>query len=277
MRICCTSTQHRTCLALLGICTRADIFVTSKLWNTFHAREHVRPACEQTLKDLGLDYIDLYLIHFPIALKFVPFEKRYPPEWIHDPKAENPKMEVADVPLQETWKAMEGLVDAGLARHIGVSNFNCQTMMDLMRYARIQPAANQVELHPYLVQNDLVEYCASINVSVTAYSPLGAGSYVSLNIAQESESVLTDPAMEALAKKHGKSVAQIALRWGVQRGCTVIPKSSKPERILENASIFDFELSQEDMEAVTALNRNRRFNDPGVYTRFFKHWYPIFG
>ena len=135
-----------------GNVKREDLWVTSKLWNTFHEPQHVRPACLKTLKDLGLDYLDLYLIHFPISLKYVPFEKRYPPEWFHDPNVEDPKMELISVPIQSTWEAMEALVKEGLVKNIGVSNFSCQGIRDLMSYANIKPAVLQVELHPYLQQ-----------------------------------------------------------------------------------------------------------------------------
>lgn len=261
-----------------GVCKREDLFVTSKLWNTYHKKEHVRPACEKTLKDLGLSYVDLYLIHFPISLKYVPFETRYPPEWFHDPTAENPKMEVEPTPLSETWAAMEELVEAGLVKDIGVSNFNCQLLTDLMSYAKIKPAVNQVELHPYLVQDFLVRYCKDLGVVVTAYSPLGAGSYVSIGGATEEESVLKEPVIQELAKKYNKSVAQICLRWAVQRGVTLVPKSSKEERIKQNIDVFDFEISEEDFKAISALNKNRRFNDPGYFCEgAFNQFYPIHG
>ena len=127
-----------------GLVTREDLWVTSKLWNTYHAAEHVELACRKTLDDLGLDYVDLYLIHFPISLRFVPFEERYPPEWVHDPKALEPRMEYSCVPVSETWGAMEKLADAGLARNIGVSNFSTYALRDILSYARIPPAVLQV-------------------------------------------------------------------------------------------------------------------------------------
>ena len=127
-----------------GHVTREDLWVTSKLWNTYHHPEHVKLACERTLQDLQLTYVDLYSIHFPISLKFVPFEARYPPEWIHDPSAANPRIELDFVPMASTWKAMDVLVGAGLCRHIGVCNVNVQLLMDLLGSAVIKPYANQV-------------------------------------------------------------------------------------------------------------------------------------
>ena len=135
-----------------GNVTREELWVTSKLWNTYHEPQHVRSACKKTLTDLGLEYLDLYLIHFPISLKYVPFEKRYPPEWFYDPDADNPKMELIEVSVQSTWQAMESLVEEGLVKNIGLSNFNCQGIRDVLSYARIKPAVLQVELHPYLQQ-----------------------------------------------------------------------------------------------------------------------------
>ncbi|EDQ89402.1 uncharacterized protein MONBRDRAFT_37115 [Monosiga brevicollis MX1] len=259
-----------------GVCQREDIFVTSKLWNTFHRKEHVRPACERTLKDLGLDYVDLYLIHFPISLKYVPFEKRYPPEWFHDLDAASPKMELDPVPISETWAAMEELVDAGLAKDIGISNFNCQLMTDLLSYARIKPAVNQVELHPYLTQETLVRFCKENDVVVTGYSPLGAGSYVSINSAKEEESVLTNPIVTAIAERVKRTPAQVCLRWAVQRGYTIVPKSSQESRLKENLNLFDFELADDEMKAISSLNCNRRFNNPDVFCELaFKQFCPI--
>ena len=142
-----------------GWLTRKDIWVTSKLWNTYHKREHVEMAARKSLEDLQIDYFDLYLIHFPIALRFVPFETRYPPEWIYDPSADVPKMEHANVPVIETWRAMERLVENGMTRNIGVANFNVQGVRDILSYARIPPSVLQVELHPYNTQSKLVRFC----------------------------------------------------------------------------------------------------------------------
>ncbi len=260
-----------------GLCTREELWVTSKLWNTYHHPDHVIMAMDQTLEDLGLDYLDLYLIHFPIALEFVPFETRYPPEWVHDPSDEVPMLKPASVPLQDTWRAMETLVDSGLARHIGVCNYGVSLMRDLLNYARIAPAVLQVESHPYLTQAKLMRFCAEEDIAVTAFSPLGALSYLELDMASQSESVLQQPAVMAIAERLGKTPAQIVLRWGVQRGNAIIPKTSRPERLVENADIFDFELSADDMAQINSLDRNQRFNDPGVFCeKAFNTFFPIY-
>jgi D-xylose reductase len=280
-----------------GTCRRDDLWITSKLWNTYHAPEHVRPACERSLHDLQLDYLDLYLIHFPLALKYVPFEKRYPPGWLyepgsHDDQAEDaaapsstppaprsdcPRAEEVPVPIRETWRAMEDLVHSGLVRNIGVSNFNIALLRDLIASAEIQPAVLQVEMHPFLTQEKLLRFCRERSIAVTAFSPLGAASYVELGMATPSDSVLQQPAVQQAAAHHGKTPAQIVLRWAIQRGTAVIPKSTRADHLRENLAIFDFELSAEEMHAITALNKNQRFNDPGDFAeKAFNAFLPIY-
>ena len=207
-----------------GLVIREELWVTSKLWNTYHAKEHVKPALEKTLEDLGLDYLDLYLIHFPIAQTFVPFETRYPPEWFADPDAAEPKMEFAKVPLFETWHAMEALVDAGLTKEIGVCNYNSALLADLVNYANKKPFALQIESHPYLTQEKLIKLAQGYGLQTTAFSPLGALSYLELDMAQQNESVLEQAAVKSAAQRTGKTPAQVVLRWNVQRGCSIIPK-----------------------------------------------------
>ena len=155
-----------------GLCQREDIWVTSKFWNTYHEPQHVRAACERSLSDLQLDELDLYLVHFPIALAFVPFEHRYPPEWLHDPNAAQPAMRPIKVPYCETWGAMEELVQTGLVKRIGVCNLNISMLREVLSYCTIRPAVHQVEMHPYLVQSRLRRYGAEEGIAVTAFSPL---------------------------------------------------------------------------------------------------------
>jgi len=248
---------------------REDVWVTSKLWNTYHAREHVKLACKRTLQDLGLDYLDLYLIHFPISLKYVDFETRYPPEW-SDP---NKKPEIVDVPTCETWGALEELVTEGLVKNIGISNFNCQHIMDLMKYAKIKPAVLQVEIHPFLQQNQLVEYCQrkQVHLPITAYSSFGSISYIPLGL-KNAVNLLEHDVVKAIANKHKRSVCQILLRWAVQRGIAVIPKSTDENRLKENFSVFDFELDSKEMNDLKALDNGTRYNDPATFAD-----YPIYG
>ncbi len=259
------------------IARRDELWVTSKLWNTDHAPEHVRPACERSLRDLRLDYLDLYLIHFPIALEYVPPDKCYPAGWFHDPDAAEPRMKPARVPISETWHAMEELHRSGLVKNIGVSNFNIGLLRDMLSYAEVPPALLQVEMHPYLTQEKLVRFCHQEKIAVTAFSPLGAPSYVSIGMATEKDSVLNEQVVRDAATRHAKTAAQIVLRWAMQRGTAAIPKTTRPERLRENLSIFDFELSSPEMAAISSLNQNRRFNDPGVFCETaFNTFSPIF-
>jgi diketogulonate reductase-like aldo/keto reductase len=260
-----------------GLCRRDDLWVTSKLWNTYHARAQVRQAAERSLRDLQLDHLDLYLIHFPIATAFVPFETRYPPGWFFDPEAAEPKMQPVAVPIAETWAAMEDLVEAGLVRNIGVCNFNVALLRDLLSYAKIPPAVLQVELHPYLAQPKLLRFCREQQIAVTGFSPLGAASYVSLGMAGRQDAVLAEPAVLDMAARHRRSPAQIVLRWGVQRGTAIVPMTSRRERLVENLSLFDFTLTDDEMQSISALDRNRRFNDPGVFCESAFHtFFPIY-
>lgn len=260
-----------------GLVQRDELWITSKLWNTYHRAEHVRLALRRTLDDLRLDYLDLYMVHFPIALRFVPFEERYPPEWFFDPKAEHPCMQPAAVSLRETWQAMEELVRDGLVREIGICNVGCAMLRDLLSYAELAPAVLQVELHPYLTQDKLLRFCHESGVAVTAFSPLGAQSYFSLGMADPGESVLSQPVIQAIAVRHKRTPAQIVLRWGTQRQTAVVPKTTQPERLHENLALFDFELAKDEMNTISSLNQNRRFNDPGEFCEAaFDTFFPIF-
>jgi D-xylose reductase len=260
-----------------GLCQREDLWLTSKLWNTFHKAEDVREGCVKSLLDLQTDYLDLYLIHFPIALDYVPIETRYPPGWFFDTDAAEPKMHPIDVPIRETWEAMQELVKDGLVKNIGVCNFNVSLIRDLKSYAEIPPAVLQVELHPHLTQQKLLRFCQEQEIAVTGFSPFGASSYVSIGMAEENESLLDDATIGEIANSHDRSPAQILLQWGVQRGTAVIPKTSKVERLAENLSLFDFELSHDEMYTIDALNRDRRYNDPGDFCEAaFNTFFPIY-
>ncbi|GBB89242.1 hypothetical protein RclHR1_15920004 [Rhizophagus clarus] len=246
-----------------GIVKRQDIFVTSKLWNTNHHPKHVRQAFERTLKDLQLDYLDLYLIHFPIALKYVDPDARKAGEW-SDPHEK--EIVTEDVPIHETWKAMEELVDAGLVKNIGISNFNGGLLMDLLRYARIKPSVLQIEHSPYLTQERLVNYAKSQGLAVTGYSNFSNLSYVGfIPHAKEAPILFDQPVIKELAGRYNKSPAQIVLKWCVQRQIAIIPKSKNHDRLAQNRNIFDFELTQEELHKISSLNANMRFNDPGNY------------
>lgn len=196
---------------------REDLFITTKLWNSDQGYESTLKAFETSLNKLGLDYLDLYLIHWPGKDKY-----------------------------KETWRAFEKLYKEGRVRAIGVSNFQIHHLEDLMSTSEIKPMVNQVECHPHLTQKDLLAYCQKHGIQMEAWSPLKQGQ------------LLNEPTLVEIAQKYQKSVAQVILRWDLQNGVVIIPKSIKEHRIIENADIFDFELSKEDMERIDSLNQDSR-------------------
>jgi len=247
---------------------REDIWVTSKLWNTYHAKKNVKAACEKTLKDLGLKYLDLYLIHFPIALKYVPIETRYPPEWAFDPK-DGKHVAEEGVTYRETWEAMEELVKEGLVKNIGVCNYNVSLLMDLDQYAKIKPAVLQIEHHPLLQQPRLLEFAKSKNIAVTGFSSFGPASYVSIfDWAKSVTPILEEKIITDIAAKVKKNAGQVILRWNIQRGVIVIPKSCNEDRLKSNLELFDFSIDEEDMKKIATLEKGTRFNDPGAFSVF---------
>ncbi|CAE6473979.1 unnamed protein product [Rhizoctonia solani] len=186
-----------------GIVKREDLFITSKLWNTFHAKEHAHALARKQLADWGLDYFDLFLIHFPVSLKYVDPAKRYPPEWFGD---DGKTVELQNTPIQETWQALEELVDAGLAKNIGISNMQGSLIIDIFRYARIAPQVLQIEHHPYLTQEPLIKLANTLGIAVTAYSSFGPQSFLELNMGQGVKSLLEGHStIESVAKAHNKS------------------------------------------------------------------------
>jgi D-xylose reductase len=243
-----------------GLVKREELFIVSKLWNSFHDGDKVEPICRKQLADWGVDYFDLYIVHFPIALKYVDPAVRYPPGWM----SADDKLEFSNASIRETWTAMESLVDQKLARSIGVSNFSAQLLMDLLRYARVRPATLQIEHHPYLTQKRLVDYAQKEGITVTAYSSFGPLSFLELNLkdAQDTPLLFEHAAITAIAQKHGRTPAQVLLRWATQRKIAVIPKSNNPTRLAQNLQVTDFELDAAEIESISALDKGLRFNDP---------------
>ncbi|KAJ5679145.1 NAD(P)H-dependent D-xylose reductase xyl1 [Penicillium macrosclerotiorum] len=246
-----------------GIVKREDLFIVSKLWNSFHDGERVEPICRKQLADWGVDYFDLYIVHFPIAIKYVDPKVRYPPSW----SSEDNKLEFSNATIQETWTAMEKLVDLKLARSIGISNFSAQLLMDLLRYARVRPATLQIEHHPYLTQTRLVDYAQEQGLAVTAYSSFGPLSFLELDVkkAQNTPPLFQHDTIKAIAEKHGRTPAQVLLRWATQRQIAVIPKSNDPTRLAQNLQVTDFDLAASEVESISALDQGLRFNDPINY------------
>ncbi|XP_070562764.1 aldo-keto reductase family 1 member A1-like [Ptychodera flava] len=224
---------------------RRDIFITSKLWNTMHAAEDVRPACEKSMQDLGVDYLDLYLVHWPFGFK-------NPGDGNLFPKNSDGTLMYSDVSIMETWSAMEKLVDQGLCRHIGVSNFNSKQLAEVLDKGRIKPAVLQIECHPYFNQSKLIKFCQERGIAVTAFSPLACPGRLTLKPGEPV--VIEDPVLKDIGGKYNKTAAQVALRFNVQRDVIVIPKSATPARITHNKELFDFALSEEDMRAIEGLH-----------------------
>ncbi|MER2088756.1 MAG: aldo/keto reductase [Sporosarcina sp.] len=196
---------------------REDLFITSKVWNSELGYETTIAAYEESLTKLGIDYLDLYLIHWPVAGKY-----------------------------KEAWRALETLYKEGRVKAIGVSNFQIHHLKDLMKDAEINPMLNQVEYHPRLTQKELHAFCRRHDIQLEAWSPLMQGE------------LLDNTELHEIAGKYGKSVAQVIIRWDLQNGVITIPKSTKEYRIAENATVFDFELTAEDMARIDSLNKNHR-------------------
>ncbi|KAL7916799.1 aldo/keto reductase family protein [Trichoderma velutinum] len=229
---------------------REEIFLTSKLWNHHHHPDDVGPACDASLKRLDLDYIDLYLIHWPVA-----FKRGDPSEPCH-PKGQ---IELEDIDIVDTWKAMEKLVHSGKVKAIGVSNFTTTDIDRLIAKCSIIPADNQIELHPYLQQPKFAAYHKAKGIHITQFSPMGPKKKRSL----ANQSPLDDTVIVEIAKKYNKTPGQVILAWGICHGRSVIPKSSAPARIEENFGAASLKLSEEDVAKLNTLDRSIRINRPG--------------
>lgn len=229
-----------------GIVKRENLWVTSKLWNNSHGQENVLPAIKKTLEDLKLDYLDLYLVHWPVALK-------------HDiemPSKGDDFIPLSELPISETWKGMESVLNEGLTRHIGVSNFNSKDLENLWDKSNHKPEVNQVEIHPLLPQNELLEFSNQKGIHLTAYAPIGSGGN-----AEKSISILENQTILKLAEEKNCSPAQIALAWNMARNISVIPKSTNKKRIAQNFNATAVELSNEEIKEIDDINLSHRFID----------------
>jgi alcohol dehydrogenase (NADP+) len=231
-----------------GEVTRKDLWITSKLWSNAHGRENVEPALRKTLKDLGLEYLDLYLIHWPIPLK--------PSAVLPGSAADFLTLEEA--PIHSTWAGMEAAAGAGLTRHLGVSNFSAKKIRELLPHCKIKPEVNQVELHPLLQQAELVAYCASQGIHVTAYAPLGSSDRPAFVKAPDAPVLLDNPVIRSIAEAHDRTPAQVLLAWHVQRGISAVPKSVTPARLRENLAAAEVELTPAELERIAGLDRGYR-------------------
>jgi diketogulonate reductase-like aldo/keto reductase len=214
-----------------GLVRREELWITSKLWNDFHGQNQVEPHLKETLSQLGLDYLDLYLIHWP---------------------ASSTAGKELTPPYEETWKAMEDVYKKGLARSIGVSNMTIQKLKNMSRYATVWPAVNQVEMHPLFRQDELRAYCASTGMAVQAYSPLGSADSA-VELGHSGGNLLKHEVVSRIARELGKTPGQVLIRWALQRRTAVVPKSVNPERIRQNIDVFDWELPAKQFGALSKL------------------------
>jgi alcohol dehydrogenase (NADP+) len=238
-----------------GLATRDDLFVTSKLWNNSHKKDQVQPALEKSLSDLKLDYVDLYLIHWPISFKAgVGFPKDRADFYTYD-----------EVPIAETWKAMQAVREKGLAKHIGVSNFNQDKLHELLEIGGQKPEMNQVEMQPYLPQEGLVDFCAQHGILMTAYSPLGSPDSRAEKHADDPK-LLEDPVIKEIADKHKVGAGQVLIAWSIAREIAVIPKSVNQERIIGNLASAKINLDDHDMMELRDIGISHRFIDGSFFT-----------
>ena len=232
-----------------GVVSREELWITSKLWNNAHRPAHVKNACEKSLSDLRLDYLDLYLIHWPVLVKpGLMFQKTG-----HDLEP------LEDVPIATTWPAMEKLYKRGLCKHIGVSNFSIVKLKSLLEHCSIAPEMNQIEMHPYLQQPEMVNFCHANNIHLTAYAPLGSANRPDRLKVENEPVLMEDPLIGEIAKRHNVSPAQILLSWSAHRNVAVIPKSVKPERLKQNLAAAEISLSEQELSDIEGLDLHRRY------------------
>ncbi|KAL7733649.1 hypothetical protein ACLKA6_005099 [Drosophila palustris] len=229
-----------------GVIKREDIFITTKLWCHFHEPERVEAACRKTLQNFGLNYVDLYLMHWPYSYVYRGDNEMMPT----NAKGE---VELSDVDYVDTWRAMEKLVELGLTKSIGVSNFNSQQLERLLANCKIKPIHNQIECHPALNQKKLIALCKQHDIVVTAYCPLGRP-----DPAKKQPGFIYDDKVQKIADKYKKSTAQVVLRYLIEIGTVPLPKSSNPKRIEENFNIFDFKLDATDHAVLDTYNTGER-------------------
>ena len=240
-----------------NIIKREHLWITSKLWNTAHKADDVIPALKQTLMDLQLDYLDLYLIHWPVALR---------PDLEGFPENNEDFLSLDEVPIIETWNAMIEAKKQGLVKHLGVSNFSISKLQDLLDKTDNPPEMNQVELHPYLHQDELLSFCHKNNIHLTAYSPLGSGDRSDQMKADDEPSLLDNDTIKEIATKHNATPAQVLIAFHLHRHTAVIPKSTNASRIKENLQSANLRLDDIDMEQIKKLDEHYRY----VNGKFFE-------
>jgi len=239
-----------------GKIKREELFITTKIFNTEKGKGEIEPMIRDSLKNLQLDYVDLVLVHWPVG------------------KLDKTTGKFLQVPLHETWAEFEECCNKGLSKSIGVSNFGVQLLLDLFTYCKIRPAVNQIEIHPYITQVDLVKFCQDQGIVVQAYSPLGSFGTVESSGRSWKMNILEDKVIKELSEKYKKTPGQIVLNWGLARGYVVLPKTEKKERLGENLASESFVMEKEDYEKITGLNKNLRCFDTKTWESL--NYLPIF-
>ncbi len=237
---------------------REDLFITSKLWNSYHLPKDVLPALKSSLSDLQLNYLDLYLIHWPVAYQ--------PRVGLGMAEKGDDYIPLSKIPLRETWQAMEQLVSLGLVKSIGVSNFSIKQLSEILPHAKVPISVNQVENHPFLSQEELIQFCHKNKIHVTAYSPLGSPNKPHEFKIKGEPTLLQNQALTEIAMKYSATPAQIALAWQFARGLSAIPQSINSQRIEQNFGAMQIKLAAEDMKKISALNINHRYLDGSFWT-----------
>lgn len=237
-----------------GVIKREDLFVTSKCWNTYHPRHLVVESFNKTMSDLDIGYLDLYLMHWPIS---------YKEGGDVFPKDDAGNMITTNVDFMDTWLGMEELHKAGKVKSIGVSNFNSEQISRVLKEGTIKPVMNQVECHPYLAQTKLINFCKGKGIVLTAYCPLGSPDRPWAT--KDEPPLLEHPTLKDIGAKYGKTSAHVLLRFHIERGVVVIPKSITPARINANLDVFDFKLTSEDLKKIEEFDRGYRFVGLAVY------------
>ena len=232
-----------------GEVKREDLWITSKLWNNRHRKEHIQAAFEITLRDLGLDYLDLYLIHWAVALQYD----------VNYAQKGSDLISLSEIPLSETWQGLINLKQQGLTKHIGVSNFSIKKINQITDETGVIPEVLQVELHPFLQQQKLLDFANKKGIFLTGYCPLGSSDRPAVRILEGEPKLFQNPIIQEIANQKGVSVAQIILAWAVSRGTSVIPKSVNPARLKENLEAADLELSTDEMLKMNSLDLHYRY------------------